>query len=299
MVYDLNLSVRDELIRMNARSPAAELAGLISGSRRHCDGSYVIITLTRLLAARRMMLLQRSLDECNSDTAVTRTVLELDKRSKKARFIVCLDDQDVLDAECQRMSFEQPSDWLRGLWCAAGALYLPQNGYYMYIRTANGSIAARAADVLRELDCSPVLRERNGAVEISLRDQQEIAACMTSIGAVKTSLKLEETALLRSLKSKANKLVNCDNANIGKTVAAASSQLAIVKIIEDASMWDELPFDLAEIARLRREEPSASLRELGAMTKDRVSKSTVEYRWKKLEKLLTQKGMVCHVLGKS
>jgi hypothetical protein len=100
---------------------------------------------------------------------------------------------------------------------------------------------------------------------------------------------LEDTAVIRSVREMANKMVNCDAANIASTLAAARSQIALVEAIDENRLWSELPPNLAEIARARRENPSASLRELGQILSKPVTKSTVEYRWKKLETVIGEK----------
>jgi DNA-binding protein WhiA len=91
---------------------------------------------------------------------------------------------------------------------------------------------------------------------------------------------------VRSIRERANKIVNCDSANIEKSLAAARAQLSMVDALDERGLWDEVPPALAELAKARRANPSASLGELGQILSKPVSKSTVEYRWRKLEFLI-------------
>jgi DNA-binding protein WhiA len=106
------------------------------------------------------------------------------------------------------------------------------------------------------------------------------------MGLTRTSLLLENTAVIRSVRGMANKMVNCDAANIASTLVTARAQIALVDAIDEKGLWSMLPPHLAEIAVARRENPSASLRELGQILTKPVTKSTVEYRWKKLETVI-------------
>jgi DNA-binding protein WhiA len=83
-------------------------------------------------------------------------------------------------------------------------------------------------------------------------------------------------------------MTNCDRANIGKTIEAARLQMRLVETLDERGLWGEISPRLAEVARTRREHPSASLGEIGQILSKPVSKSTVEYRWKKLGAFLAE-----------
>jgi DNA-binding protein WhiA len=121
-----------------------------------------------------------------------------------------------------------------------------------------------------------------------IRGLEDIVTVLAGMGLVRTSLVFEETAVLRSARGTANKLTNCDSANIGKTLEAARLQMRLVDALDAHGLWNAISPQLAEVARTRREPPSASLGELGQILSKPVSKSTVEYRWKKLEAFLAE-----------
>lgn len=132
-----------------------------------------------------------------------------------------------------------------------------------------------------------------------MRDQRQIATFLSRLGFVQSVLALEETAIYRSMRSHANKLVNCDAANISKSVRAAQDQMSLIRKLEEIGAVEDLPDILKELVAARKANPSVSLR-AGAKYVRPISKSTVEYRWRKLENILNKmlRGDGCHVLGK-
>jgi DNA-binding protein WhiA len=132
------------------------------------------------------------------------------------------------------------------------------------------------------------IRKRTESRELMLRDQQQIVTLLSRIGLVTTALELEETAIFRSIRNHANKLVNCDAANIKKSIEAAHGQLELIKKIEERGMTGFLPEPLLDLVNARKKNPSVTLKELGQTLPTPISKSTVEYRWRKLELMLSK-----------
>jgi DNA-binding protein WhiA len=159
----------------------------------------------------------------------------------------------------------------------------------MTFRPQGAASGERAKAILSSAGMPPGVREKRGRTEYMLRSQEQIVTCLSKMGLVKSSLMLEETAIVRSIRNKVNKVINCDSANIRKTVETARQQLALVDRIDAEGLWDLLTPVQAELAETRRLNPSASLSELGQMLSKPVSKSTVEYRWRKLNADLESK----------
>ncbi|MDR3332671.1 MAG: DNA-binding protein WhiA [Synergistaceae bacterium] len=193
-------------------------------------------------------------------------------------------------AECGRMGREETWAWLRGIWALRCSVYLPKNGYYVTLSVKEPwKSERRLLWILRSAGVVPGVRRRGECTEYMLRSQDDIVTCLSRMGFVRTSLALEEINIFRSLRGRANKLVNCDSANIAKSIGAAREQMEIVRKIESEGLWDQISPAMAEVARARGANPSASLRELGQMLSKPVSKSTVEYRWRKLESFINEK----------
>jgi hypothetical protein len=102
----------------------------------------------------------------------------------------------------------------------------------------------------------------------------------------RTSLELEQKALLRALRDTANKIVNCDAANIRKSLEAAQRQIEIANEILAMKKYIKVPESYIDLAEKRIANPTATLKELGLLLERPVSKSTIEYRWKKMEEML-------------
>lgn len=175
---------------------------------------------------------------------------------------------------------------VRGLWGAAGSLYLPQNGYFLVLRLpVHSTFRETLAERLADEDCQPSRRIHEGREEFMLRHQQSIAIFLSRIGLDGASLRLDERSLFRSMRDQANRLVNCDSANIRKTLTAAEHQVTLCQKVQFSALMETLDNHLRNLVHVRLLHPSASLRELGQLLSPPVSKSTVEYRWGKLRHL--------------
>ena len=175
---------------------------------------------------------------------------------------------------------------LRGLWGSCGALYIPKSGYYLSFRIPAARADAWASAMLEMMHFSYGKRLVQGRHEITLRNQEEIVTLLVRFGLSRTSLKMEEKAILRSVKNRANMLVNCDSSNIRKTLEAASRQLELAREAVSSPRFESLPEVLKTLASSRVANPSATLAELGQLQSPPISKSTVQYRWKKLAHLM-------------
>ena len=217
--------------------------------------------------------------------------LELDKTKGRAMFRLSSGLYSLLsETRAGYTEVKRRWAWFRGVWGGCGSLYKPQQGYYMALRVPAGRKCGDFIEsALRSVMVTPKVRINRGRTEYMVRDVEGVVTILSRMGLVRTSLLLEDTAVIRSVRGIANKMVNCDAANIASTLAAARSQIALVDAIDEKELWSALPPYLAEIARARRENPSASFRELGQILSKPVTKSTVEYRWKKLETVIGDK----------
>lgn len=279
----------DELVNLPILNGEPELLGLFESLPYSFNGEDLLISSPRLVVTRRFLKLWRGLNErrFNATIGTTSGNLELDRAQGKARFRVASSLYRAFVRNRERLQKNETWAWVRGVWAGCGSFYLPRSGYYMTLRLQNSrELERRLGAVFRSVGIMPGTRVKQGRTELMLRDQEQIVTCFSRMGLVRTSLLLEETAIVRSLKSRANKLVNCDEANINKSLDAARAQLALIEQIDAKGLWAELPPDFVELAQARRVNPSASLRELGQILSRPVSKSTVEYRWRKLETII-------------
>jgi len=283
----------DEFLEQPLTDAEPELSGFLSTLPARTDGESVLVDTRRLTVARRMLKLCRYMENGTSGRMTQRQsigggALELDRTKGRAMFRFPAEFYSLMskpDAPHQKVNRKWA--WFRGMWGGCGSIYEPQQGYYMALRLPAGRKCGNLIEqALRSVAVTPKVRVNRGRTEYMIRDIEGVVTILSRMGLVRTSLLLEDTAVIRSVRGMANKMVNCDAANIASTLAAARTQIALVDAIDEYGLWSALPPHLAEIARLRRENPSASLRELGQILSKPVTKSTVEYRWKKLETVI-------------
>lgn len=174
--------------------------------------------------------------------------------------------------------------WIEGLWGGGGRQYFPQNGYYILIRLPETPLISHVISYLHNAEESikASTRLRHGKVEIMIRGIQSIYSFFVMIRLPLTALRFDEIVVLRSMRDKANKIVNCDNANIKKTLKASEHQIAYCEEARRLGLDLLLPPEFEELIFLRIENPTFTLREIGSSMRKKVSKSTVEYRLKKI-----------------
>ncbi len=172
--------------------------------------------------------------------------------------------------------------WLRGLWGGCGGLYVPRSGYYLVLRVSSPSAAAILKGLLPRTRIVWQRRLLHGTHEMILRDQQKIVTFLSKLGLTGISLRMEDMAIMRSMRDRANRIRNCDTANIKRTLKVAEEQTALALRIRDAGLVERLPPALRQLVEARLGNPEASLAELGETLSPPITKSTVKYRWQRL-----------------
>jgi hypothetical protein len=115
-----------------------------------------------------------------------------------------------------------------------------------------------------------------------IKEAEQISTFLACIGAVKAVLKLEDVRVFKEMKNTVNRMVNCETANLNKTVDAAILQIEDINFLKKISKFDDLQPELKEVALLRLEHPEASLKELGQMLEEPIGKSGINHRMKKI-----------------
>lgn len=188
---------------------------------------------------------------------------------------------DIL-GEDQRMR-----SYLRGAFLATGSVNNPETSrYHLEIYSLYETHNNDIAEMMNHFGLNAkTTRRRNGYI-VYLKEVERIADFLQLIGATNSMLKFEDIRIVRDMRNSVNRLVNCENANINKTVAAAERQVENIKHLRDTVGLDSLPQKLQEIATLRLEHPEVSLKELGEMVPSgAISKSGINHRLRKLNQL--------------
>ena len=167
---------------------------------------------------------------------------------------------------------------VRGSFLGSGSINNPENLYHFEIIYSDELNANYIIDVLRKYD----INAKMTSTTLYLKDGEEISKLLAFIGANSAVLKFEEIRVIRDMRNNVNRLVNCETANLNKTINAALKQIEDIKFIKKSNRFNELPENLQEIANLRLENPDVPLIELGKMLKNPVGKSGVNYRLKSI-----------------
>ncbi|MDR1978630.1 MAG: DNA-binding protein WhiA [Synergistaceae bacterium] len=176
--------------------------------------------------------------------------------------------------------------WARGVWGGCGAFYVPKSGYYLVMRTGEDAVVTRMKRVLRKAHAPWGERAAHGKRELILRDQQGIVTFLSKMELTGVSLLIEDKAILRTMRDQANRIRNCDTANIKKTLKAAEEQTALARTLLQNDLLSALPPYFQALVAARLEHPEESLSDLGKRLSPPVTKSTVKYRWKRLLELM-------------
>ena len=171
---------------------------------------------------------------------------------------------------------------IRGAFLGGGSVNNPENKYHLEIILSTEKNAEKVMKILSEFTIPAKKLERKNGSGVYIKDGEEISKLLALIGANSSVLKFEEIRVLRDMKNNINRKVNCETANLNKTVNAAVRQIEAIKTLQKAKEFDKLPENLKEIAKIRLENPDASLQELGQMLKEPIGKSGVNHRLNKI-----------------
>ena len=189
----------------------------------------------------------------------------------------------------ENLNAEQIKWLIRGTYLGSGSMNNPEKKYHVEIGISKKSDAEIIIEYLKKYDIKSNLTEKIGEYAIYLKDGEEISKLLALIGANKAVLKFEEIRVQREMNNKINRIVNCETANLNKTINASIEQIEAIKKLKSNKKFEKLDDSLKEIAELRLKNPNASLVELGKMLKQPVGKSGVNYRLKKIMEIANEK----------
>lgn len=185
----------------------------------------------------------------------------------------------VYRKKCCRRSYA------RGAFVAHGSITNPERTYHLEISTDKTQVAAKVLAVVRSLGLDAKVTDRKGDRVVYLKEGEQIATLLNIMGAHQALLEFENVRVLKEMRNSINRLVNCETANVDKTVAAAMDQLEDIHRIDQAMGIDALEPKLQSVAKTRLANPYASLAELGSLMEPPMSKSGVNYRLKQLREI--------------
>lgn len=184
--------------------------------------------------------------------------------------------QVVIQNACCKRAF------LRGAFLSSGSMSNPKKAYHLEIVVSDYDKAIQLQNLIQtfSIDAKIVVRKKNYVVYI--KEGSQIVDLLNIMEAHVALMNLENVRILKEMRNSINRQVNCEAANINKTVTASSKQIEDIIYIRDHAGYGDLADGLEDIARLRIQHPEASLKELGAMLIPQIGKSGVNHRLRKL-----------------
>lgn len=174
---------------------------------------------------------------------------------------------------------------IRGVFLGSGSINNPDNKYHLEVKFSNKESLEDIMKILQRLGI--IVKKINAQNKYSfyIKEGEEISKLLALIGANNAVLKFEEIRIQREMRGKVNRLVNCETANLNKTINASVEQISAINKLKHSGKFNDLSENLKEIAELRICNPDISLIELGKKLKNPVGKSGVNYRLKKIIEL--------------
>ena len=188
----------------------------------------------------------------------------------------------LLSMECCRRSY------LRGTFLSAGSISAPEKYYHLEIVCPNSSAAETVRTTMRNLSLEGKIALRKGASVVYLKEGEQIVQLLGEMGAGRALMNLENVRILRDMRGRINRQVNCETANLNKAVVAGVRQTDDIIYIRDHAGLGILPKQLREMAEVRLAYPDVPLRDLGEYLEPKIGKSGVNHRLKKLSSIAAE-----------
>jgi DNA-binding protein WhiA len=289
--------VKNELARIdegNRCCQLAELIGLINliGKAAAVDDCHFSLTLEteNPAIARKAYRLTKNLFDLRKEVSVRRR-----KRLKKNNiYIVKLLPQKQLSKILEVPKFNQDilkntcchRAYLRGAFLGGGSVSNPQQKtYHLEIILKDQDCSKVICELMKKFGLNPKTIIKRHKYMVYLKESEQIVDFLNVVGAHSALLSFEGVRVHKDVRNRINRLVNCETANLSKTVDAALKQVEIIKLIDRNMGLHKLPPALQTVARLRLENPELSLRELGELMSPTITKSGVNHRMRRLQKI--------------
>lgn len=190
--------------------------------------------------------------------------------------------KEKMEQAFQKNEEQKTKDFLRGAFLGGGSINNPEKKYHLEIKFSADS---NKEEMMKRLEKQNIkMKELSASPILYLKEGEEISNFLAFIGASSGVLRFEEIRVMRDVRNNVNRLVNCETANLNKTINSAVKQIEDIKFIKQKRKFGELSEQLKEIAELRVTYPEKSFVELGQLLKEPIGKSGVSHRLKAISK---------------
>lgn len=275
------------LIRMNGALSLSNQQFVINVQTENATTARRIYSLIKkvfnieveILVRKKMKLKKNNIYICRTKVK-SREILDELGILKDGVFTHAIDPDMIQDDEMKR-------SYLRGAFLAGGSVNNPEtSSYHLEIFSLYENHSEGLAELMNEYELNAKHLERKKGSIVYLKEAEKISDFLSLIGGYQAMLKFEDVRIVRDMRNSVNRLVNCETANLNKTISAAMRQVESIQLIDQEIGIENLPERLKEIAKLRVENQDVSLKELGEMVSTgTISKSGVNHRLRKLNEL--------------
>lgn len=214
---------------------------------------------------------------------VLESVKMWDERTGSFRDTAVVDGLLIQQTCCRRA-------FIRGAFLAAGSMSNPNKAYHFEVVCHSLEQAIQLQNTMNSFDVEAkiVVRKKNQVVYV--KEGAHIVDLLNVMEAHVALMNLENVRIVKEMRNSVNRQVNCETANISKTVNAAVRQIEDIMYIREKKGLESLPDNLKEIALLRLEYPDVSLKELGTYLDPPVGKSGVNHRLRRISEIAAEMG---------
>lgn len=185
----------------------------------------------------------------------------------------------VVASSCCKRAF------LRGVFLASGSLSDPEKGYHFELITSSISKAEQIHSIMVSCGLDAKIIQRKKSYIVYLKGSEDIVEILGIMQAPKFLMELENIRIVKEIRNHVNRKINCEIANLNRSIDAALKQIDDIQYIDKVKGLDFLPEKLQELAQLRLEYNDISYKELGSMLKVPLGKSGVNHRLRKISKI--------------
>lgn len=175
--------------------------------------------------------------------------------------------------------------FIRGAFLSCGTITNPEKEYHLELSVSAKGLCEDLIKMFDEYDPVPKMTQRSGSYTIYFKNSTDIEDVLAIMGATENSLQFMGAKVFKDIRNTVNRKVNFENANLARTIAAASKQYDAIAYIKEKAGFDALPPELREIAKLRYEDRELSNAEIAKMLSESITVSGVNHRFKRLIKI--------------
>lgn len=269
-----NLSISNQQFVINVQTENAAIARRIFSLIKKCFGVEVE------LLVRKKMKLKKNNIYISRIKVKAKEILDELGILQDGMFKQEIDKSILKNDICKR-------SYLRGAFLAGGSVNNPEtSSYHLEIFSLYEEHSADLTALMNQYELNSKQLERKKGYISYLKEAEKISDFLSLIGGYQALLKFEDVRIIRDMRNSVNRLVNCETANLNKTVSAAMKQVESIQLIDKEIGIDNLPDRLREVARLRIDNQDVSIKELGEMVSTgKISKSGINHRLRKLNEM--------------